>query len=98
MKKMMARVDLIPKKNRSRLSYAISKHFVIWYAKTDAQRYAEKNCRVFCITPGNFETPMGELEKDEAEAYLKFNCIKRLGDPSEIASLYVLLLDNISDT
>lgn len=93
MKKMMARVNLIPRKNRSGLAYAISKHFVIWYAKTDAQRYAKKNCRVLCITPGNFETPMGDLEKEEAVSYLQFNSIKRLGDPDEIASLYVLLLD-----
>lgn len=31
------------------------------------------------VTPGNFETPMGELEKEEAASFLKYNAIKRLG-------------------
>ena len=45
------------------------------------------------VTPGNFETPMGELEKEEAQSYLKFNAIKRLGQPDEIAALYEALAD-----
>lgn len=38
----------------------------IWFAKTDAARFGEKGVRVLSVTPGNFETPMGNLEKDEA--------------------------------
>ena len=45
------------------------------------------------VTPGNFETPMGALEKDEAGTYLKFNAIKRNGRPEEIAALYEMLTD-----
>lgn len=93
LKKMMARVNLIPKENRPGLAYSISKHFVIWYAKTDAARFGTKGCRVLSVTPGNFETPMGELEKDEATAYLSFNAIKRLGKPEEIAQLFAYLID-----
>lgn len=93
LKKMMARVNMIPEKNRAGMAYAISKHFVIWYAKTDAARFGQKGCRVLSVTPGNFETPMGELEKDEATAYLSYNAIKRLGDPNEIAALYAMLID-----
>ena len=37
------------------------------------------------ITPGNFETPLGNLEKEEASTYLKFAAIKRNGRPEEIA-------------
>ena len=28
------------------MAYAISKHFVIWFAKTDAARFGEKNVRL----------------------------------------------------
>ena len=38
---------------------------------------AGKNARVLSITPGNFETPLGNLEKEEASTYLKFAAIKR---------------------
>ncbi len=93
LEKMMARVNIFPKKTRPGVAYGISKHFVIWYAKTDAARFGEKGVRVLSVTPGNFETPMGELEKEEATAYLKFNAIKRPGRTEEIARLYVALID-----
>lgn len=93
MRKMMARVNLLPAKTRAGAAYAISKYFVIWYAKQEAARFGAKGVRVVSITPGNFETPMGELEKDEAGAYLKFNAIRRLGRPDEIAALYEAVAD-----
>lgn len=88
MKKMMARVNLFPKKLRSSIAYGISKHFVIWYAKTDAAKFGQKGIRVISITPGNFDTPMGELEKDEASNYIKHCAIKRFGNVEEIANLF----------
>ena len=75
------------------VAYSVSKHFVIWFAKTDAARFGAKGVRVLSVTPGNFETPMGALEKDEAGTYLKFNAIKRNGKPEEIAALYEMLTD-----
>lgn len=87
MKKMMARVNLFPKKLRSSVAYAISKNFVIWYARTDAAKFGRKGIRILSITPGSFDTPMGELEKDEVNEYLKHCAIKRLGRVEEIASL-----------
>ena len=92
-KKMIARVNLMPKKSRAGVAYAISKYFVIQYVKMEAARFGEKGVRVLSITPGNFETPMGALEAEEASTYLKFNAIKRLGHPDEIAALY----DAVSD-
>lgn len=92
-RKIMARVNLFPKKFRAGVAYGISKHFVIWYAKTDAARFGEKGIRVLSVTPGNFETPMGTLEKDEALAYIKYNAIKRPGKPEEIAQLFAFLVD-----
>lgn len=52
-----------------------------------------KNARVLSITPGNFETPLGNLEKEEASIYLKFAAVKRNGRPEEIAPLYAALID-----
>lgn len=88
MKKMMKRVNLFPEKVRAGVAYGISKHFDIWFAKQDAARFGKKGARVISISPGNFETPMGELEKDEADAYTKHCAIKRFGHVDEIASLF----------
>ncbi len=94
MKKMMSRINLFPKKVRAGVAYGISKDFVIWFAKTDAARFGKKGVRILSITPGNFDTPMGSLEKDEAMTYIKYNAIKRLGKPEEIAQLYAAVADD----
>ena len=93
MDKMMKKVKMFPRKTREGVAYSMSKHFTIWFAKQDAARFAGKNARVLSITPGNFETPLGNLEKEEASTYLKFAAIKRNGLPEEIAPLYVALID-----
>ena len=78
---------------RPGLAYAISKHFVIWFARTDAARFGAKNVRCLSVTPGNFDTPMGALESKEAEAFKKYSALRRNGKPEEIAALFALLLD-----
>jgi len=87
-KKMMARVNLFPKKQRAGVAYSISKNFVIWYAKTDAAKFGQKGIRVLSISPGPFETPMAELEKDETAGFIRYCAIKRLGHVEEIANLF----------
>lgn len=89
----LARVNLLPKNARTGAAYAISKYFVIWYARHQAARFGAKGVRVLSITPGNFDTPMGELEAQEAGSYLKFNAIQRPGRPEEIAALYAACAD-----
>ena len=88
MKKMRRWINLFPEKVRAGVSYGISKHFVIWFAKQDAARFGTKGARVISVTPGNFETPMGNLEKEEADSYTKYCAIKRFGRVEEIASLF----------
>ena len=88
LKKMQARVNLLPAKSRAGAAYAISKDFVIDYVRREAARFGARGVRVLSVTPGNFDTPMGALEKEEAQAYLRFNAIPRLGKPEEIAALY----------
>ena len=63
LKKMMARINLMPKSARTGVAYSISKHFVIWFAKTDAARFGAKGVRCLSVTPGNFDTPMGPVGK-----------------------------------
>lgn len=66
---------------------------MIWFAKTDAARFGEKNVRCLCVTPGNFDTPMGALESGQADVFKKYSALKRNGKPEEIAALFALLLD-----
>ena len=93
LKKMMARINLMPKNARTGVAYSISKHFVIWFAKTDAARFGAKGVRCLSVTPGNFDTPMGQLESAEAQTFTAHSALKRNGRPEEIAALYALLLD-----
>ena len=93
LRKMVARVNLLPPKSRAGAAYAISKYFVIQYAKKEAARFGKRGVRVLSITPGNFDTPMGELEKEEAANYLRYNAIQRLGRPDEIAALFAAVSD-----
>ena len=87
-KKVMKYINFFPEKVRSGIAYGISKHFVIWFARQDAARFGVKGVRVISVSPGNFETPMGELEKEQADAYTKYCAIKRFGHVEEIASLF----------
>jgi len=87
MKKMMARVNLFPRKLRPGVSYGISKYFVVWYAKTDAAKFGKKGIRVLSVSPGSFETPMAEVEKDSTADLTKHCAIKRLGYVEEMADL-----------
>lgn len=88
MKKVMRRINIFPKKVRAGVAYGVSKNFVIWFSKQDAARFGKKGVRVISISPGNFETPMGQLEKEEADQYTKYCAIKRFGHVEEIASLF----------
>jgi len=87
MKKMMSRVNLMPQKVRSGLAYGISKNFVIWYAKADAVKFGKKGIRILSISPGSFDTDMGQLEKEGVDRLLSQTAFPRLGKVEEIATL-----------
>ena len=93
LKKLLFRVNLLPASARAGFAYAVSKHFVIWFARTDAARFGEKNVRCLSVTPGNFDTPMGQLESGDSAVFTRHSALKRNGRPEEIAALYALLLD-----
>lgn len=91
--KMIKRVNLFPRKHRSGVAYGISKNFVIWYAKTDAEKFASKGIRVLSVSPGLFETPMGEVEREISKDYINKCAIKRYGKVEEIAYLFQYVSD-----
>lgn len=91
LKKIMRLIHMMPRKYQSDLAYGISKNFCSWRAKTDAIKYGENGIRVISVSPGNFETPMGQLESKEGAAYLAYCGIKRFGDPKEIAELIAFI-------
>ena len=93
LKKMIKRSRLFGSKMESNLSYPISKNFVCWLTKRLANDYYEKGIRIISVSPGNYETPMGNLESDQGAQFLVNNAIKRFGDPNEIAVLFAQLMD-----
>lgn len=92
-KKIMRRINIFPKSVRSGVAYGISKDFAIWYSKQSALMYGDRGIRVVCVSPGNFETPMGKLEEVEADKFTKHAAIKRFGKPEEIAFLFASIVD-----
>ena len=77
-----------PKKARPGLAYGISKNFVVWYSKTQARKFGQKGVRILSVSPGTFETPMGELEKKSgAYAITQYSALSRVGKVDEIAQL-----------
>ncbi len=76
------------RKLHSGIAYAISKAFVIWYTRSLAVAFGERGARVVSVSPGSFDTAMGQLEKDHgASEFLKVAAIKRFGKPEEIAAV-----------
>ena len=66
LEKAVARCNLLPRKLRRGLAYAVSKNFVIWWSKQLATPLGEKGARVVSVSPGSFDTEMGRLEKSHA--------------------------------
>lgn len=87
-KKLLRPTKFLPKKLRSGITYSVSKNFVIWYSQAAADTFGEKGARIVSVSPGSFETQMGELEKDRgAGAMADISALKRFGKPEEIAEV-----------
>jgi len=81
----------LPEEHKSAMGYMFSKNFVIWYAAKSACLYGKKGIRVLSVSPGTFETPMGELEGEAASSYAINGALGRVGQPEEIAELISFL-------
>ena len=85
---VVRRARVAGKKLHSGLAYAISKAFVIWYSRRQAGAFGAVGARIVSVSPGSFDTPMGQLEKDHGAAeLLKVSAITRFGKPEEIAAV-----------
>jgi len=85
---VVKRARFAGRKLHSGLAYAISKAFVLWYTRSLAVAFGERGARIVSVSPGSFDTAMGQLEKDHgASEFLKVAAIKRFGRPDEIAAV-----------
>jgi len=85
---LLAICNLAPAAMRPQMAYVLSKNFVIWYSKRIAAQFGGRGARVVSVSPGSFDTPMGQLEADAgAGALAALGALKRFGRPAEIAEL-----------
>lgn len=92
-KKLENRCRIAPASMRSQMAYPISKNFVTWYTKHLSTAYGEVGAHIISVSPGSFDTAMGELEKDAgAGAMIDFAAIKRFGEPTEVGKLLAWLV------
>ena len=93
LKKLVKKSRSFGKRLETSLAYPISKNFVCWYTKRNAKDMYKKGIRIISVSPGNFETPMGELESAQGKDFLKNGAIVRFGKVEEIALLFKYLID-----
>jgi len=75
------------------LAYAISKNFVVWYAKKSAFELGKKGIRVCSLSPGLIATGMGELEKENGGNLIPATCEERMGTPEELGYALATVAD-----
>lgn len=88
-KSNLARTDY----EKSGFAYALSKNFVVWYAKKCAKEYGKSGIRVCSLSPGLIATDMGKLEEKEGSAMLKFGAENRMGTPQELGYAIATVAD-----
>ena len=75
------------------LAYALSKNFVVWYAQKSAFEFGCRGIRVCSLSPGLIATDMGEREKGEGAAMLRYTAEKRMGTPEELGFAIAMAAD-----
>lgn len=78
---------------KSGFAYALSKNFVVWYAKKCAKEYGPKGIRVCSLSPGLIATDMGKLEEKEGSDMLKYGAENRMGTPDELGYAIATVAD-----
>lgn len=87
-------LEAIPEEMKSNTAYPLSKNFVVWYTKRQAVKLGKRGVRVLSISPGTFETPMGEVEGEQAASFALAGALGRLGDPAEIARMMAFMVSD----
>lgn len=78
---------------RSGFAYALSKNFVVWYAKKCAFEYGPKGIRVVSLSPGLIATDMGNLEAKDGGMLIGFSAEERMGKPKELGYALATVAD-----
>lgn len=78
---------------RSGFAYAMSKNFVVWYAKKSAFEYGPKGIRVVSLSPGLIATGMGNLEKETGGSLIGYAAEKRMGTAEELGFAIATVAD-----
>ena len=80
---------------RSGQAYALTKRFVVEFAKMNTVRFAERGVRILSFSPGSYLTPMHQLlidnQPDMAEAQMELTPLGRWGRPVEVAGFIEFL-------
>ena len=83
--------------NAGQLAYGSSKAALIGAMKTMSKELASKGIRVNAIAPGVIDTDMNKVVPQEViDEKIKTMDIKRLGNPSEVASTIAFLCSDLS--
>ena len=84
-KKIVGKAKIVKDEvKKSGMVYAMSKAFVVWYAKKCAIEYGSMGIRVCSLSPGLIATGMGDLEKEDGAYLIDLACEKRMGTPEEL--------------
>ena len=75
------------------LAYALSKNFVVWYAKKCAFEYGKQGIRVVSLSPGLIATDMGNLEAKDGGMLIPFSAEERMGKPEELGFALATVAD-----
>ncbi len=70
-------------------AYALSKNFVVWYAKKCAFAYGQKGIRVVSVSPGLIEMPEDKPQTED----VALTAENRMGKPQEIGFLLTMVSD-----
>lgn len=88
LKKMLSACKIAPTKMRPGLSYSLSKSFVLWYTRSQAQAFGRRGARIVSVSPGSIDTAMGRMEeRNGSGAMLDHAALKRFGTPEEVAEV-----------
>lgn len=70
-------------------AYSISKRFVMYYTLRNTTRFAKMGARILTISPGSFNTPMIDAEKEDPllEKAIEQTPVRRMGNPEEIGAI-----------
>lgn len=86
--KLVSRCRLAPEKLRAGMAYAVSKNFVVWFTRRSTAAMGERGARVVSVSPGSFDTEMGQLEASNGSGELaERSALGRFGRVDEVAEL-----------